>query len=178
MRDAAHTCAIPAWYCGGVTLLPSRSYQVHLATELVTHGNQHYLYYTGLNERHDCASLRKQSAIGVATLPLDRFVAWSTVAGSATGWLRTPSFQLPSGTLRLNLDCGREGAVAVELLWVGEGGRALGSCETGEGVDSSAWPCYFQHAGKGALPPAAVAVQLMFRLHGSARLFAFQFAPP
>lgn len=89
------------------------------SSTIVTHDDRHWLYYGGGNERHGTAELdppvwfQSRRAIGLATLPLDRFVALR--AGDREGTVVTKPFKLEGDTLQLNVDAGR-GAVAVEVL--------------------------------------------------------------
>ena len=42
--------------------------QIMAAPSMITWGGKHWVYYLGLNERHDCDSPQKRKGIGVATL--------------------------------------------------------------------------------------------------------------
>ena len=86
---------------------------------MVTHADRHWLYYGGGNERHGTAELdqpvwfEKHRAIGLATLPLDRFVGLH--AGAREGTVVTKPFVLQGPTLTVNVDA-QHGKFAVEVL--------------------------------------------------------------
>ena len=89
------------------------------SSTVVTHADRHWFYYGGGNERHGTAELdpavwfEKRRAIGLATLPLDRFVGWH--AGARQGIVVTKPFVLKGSTLLANVDA-RHGEIAVEVL--------------------------------------------------------------
>ena len=80
------------------------------ASTIVTHDDKHWLYYAGANERH---GRPRGHAIGLATLPLDRFVGLA--AGEKSGTVLTRPFKLDGNRLELNVDA-RDGEISVELL--------------------------------------------------------------
>ena len=85
------------------------------ASEIVTHGDQHWLYYLGGNERHGEGKVQpeKQRALGLATLPLDRFGGLQ--AKARPGTVTTKAFQLDGSNVLINADC-QAGRCAVEVL--------------------------------------------------------------
>ncbi len=80
-------------------------------SQFLTHEGRHWIYYTGINERHWIRG--RQAAIGLAHLRLDGFVALE--AGEKTGVLTTKPFRLEGTGLRVNLDA-RSGECRVEGL--------------------------------------------------------------
>ncbi len=87
-------------------------------TQLITHKDQHWIYYGGNNERHGAAEkgvwFVRQGGIGLARLRLDGFVALE--AGDQVGTVTTKPFRLDGGRLQLNVDARSKGQVRVELL--------------------------------------------------------------
>ena len=87
-------------------------------TQIITHKDQHWIYYGGNNERHGAAEkgvwFVRQGGIGLARLRLDRFVALE--AGNTAGTVTTRPFKLAGGRLQLNVDARGQGQVRVELL--------------------------------------------------------------
>lgn len=86
---------------------------LHMASSIVTWQDQHWLYYTGWPNRH----MRHPylPAIGLATLPLDRFIYLEPWKSERLGWIITRPFRLDGTRLELNADA-REGSVVVEVL--------------------------------------------------------------
>jgi hypothetical protein len=85
------------------------------ASEIITLNDQHWIYYGGANERHGTpeVSFSRQHEIGVATVPLDRFIG--VQANSTSGIVDTKPFKLVASRLQLNLDA-HLGALQVEVL--------------------------------------------------------------
>jgi hypothetical protein len=85
------------------------------SSQIVTHADRHWLYYVGGNERHGAGSVmpEKDRAIGLATLPLDRFVGLQ--AKTEPGTVTTRPFRLKGANLLINADC-HAGQCAVEML--------------------------------------------------------------
>jgi Tol biopolymer transport system component len=85
------------------------------ASTVVTHDDRHWIYYAGGNERHGTEDVRfdRRHAIGLATLPLDRFVALA--AGEKPGTVVTRPFTLEGDGLLVNVDASA-GDVSVEVL--------------------------------------------------------------
>jgi hypothetical protein len=86
---------------------------LHHASNVVTWQDQHWIYYTGWPNGH----MRHPylPAIGLATVPLDRFVSLEPWQSAETGWIITRPFTLEGDRLELNVDA-RGGEVAVEVL--------------------------------------------------------------
>ena len=87
-------------------------------TQIITHKDQHWIFYGGNNERHGAAEkgvwFVRQGGIGLARLRLDRFVALE--AGNTAGTVTTRPFKLAGGRLQLNVYAKGQGRVRVELL--------------------------------------------------------------
>ena len=85
-------------HIGGQPLLSP--WQIMAAPSLITWKGEHWIYYLGINERHDCDSPAKRKAIGVAKLPLDRFASLRHLAnrfvGRCSGRLDFPMIVLQS----------------------------------------------------------------------------------
>jgi hypothetical protein len=92
------------------------------ASTIVTHADKHWIYYAGGNERHGTEETRfdRQHAIGLATLPLDRFV--SLAASEKPGSVVTRPFKLEGDKLLVNVDASA-GNVSIEVL--DEAGRPI-----------------------------------------------------
>jgi len=86
------------------------------ASSIVTHQDRHWIYYSGANERHGTpeVSYPRQSFIGVATLPLDRFIGLAAT-GDKIGSMVTRPFTLHGTRLQINV-AAPEGSLQVELL--------------------------------------------------------------
>ncbi|GAH44169.1 unnamed protein product, partial [marine sediment metagenome] len=79
------------------------------ASEIVTHDDKHWLYYSAGNERHGVP--RPLAGIGVATLRLDGFV--SLEAKDEPGIVVTKPFTLEGDKLQINV---KGGEILVEVL--------------------------------------------------------------
>ncbi len=87
---------------------------VHSASEIITGNNEHRLYYAGIyQEHHSGFTSKKSGKIGLATLPLDRFI--SQQAGDRLGTITTKPFELEGDTLQVNVDAG-SGTFYTEVL--------------------------------------------------------------
>lgn len=146
------------------------------ASSIVTHADQHWIYYAGANERHgnELVKFDRQHAIGLATLRLDGFVGLG--AGEVEGIVVTKPFQLDGNRLFVNVDAS-EGEVWVEVL-DGDGRPLAGfsgeEVVTGATLDELRWqPHWKKHADVAALRGRTV--QLKFHLRG-ATLYSFQIA--
>jgi len=86
---------------------------IHNAPRIVTHGDLHWLYYTGWPNGH----MRHPylPAIGLATLPLDRFVSLEPWKTNEAGWIITRPFQLEGNQLELNANAAA-GSIRMEIL--------------------------------------------------------------
>ncbi|MBP87606.1 MAG: hypothetical protein CMJ64_12925 [Planctomycetaceae bacterium] len=172
------------WVYAGQPIVPRGPEQafdkdiVFPSSTIVTHDDKHWLYYHGSNERHGTAELKpavwfeKDEAIGLATLPLDRFV--SLHAGDVQGTLVTKPFRLAGEALQVNVDA-KDGELAVDVLdargkpIVGYSGK---QSQTSKGVDDLRLsPRWQQHADLSAL--IGKTVRLRFRMR-NADIYAFQ----
>ncbi len=86
---------------------------IHNAASIVTWKDQHWIYYTGWPNGH----MRHPylPAIGLATLPLDRFIYLEPWKKSEAAWLITKPFKIDGNHLELNADAS-QGSIAVEIL--------------------------------------------------------------
>ncbi|MBI3119692.1 MAG: hypothetical protein HYZ00_13440 [Candidatus Hydrogenedentes bacterium] len=148
------------------------------APNIITWNDQHWIFYSGAKERHDIYRIRGdgetrwQCAIGLATLPLDRFVC---LQGSESGGTAvTKTFVLEGDTLQVNVDAG-EGEFAVEILDANAAplpGFGLERAQRYQGVDElrlvSAWD---EQPNLGALRGREI--RLRFHLK-NAKLYSFQ----
>lgn len=135
------------------------------ASSIVTHADKHWLYYNGYQERHGVAN-RGKHGIGLATLPLDRFIA--QVAAQQPGTIETKPFRLQGDRLVVNADA-RRGALSVELL--DEQGKALGDLSSkAENFDDLRREILDQTS---LAPFKGQVIRLRFTLR-NAKLYAFQ----
>jgi len=146
------------------------------ASTVITHGDKHWLYYGGANERHGTEKVRlpRKHAIGLATLRLDGFVFLK--AGTKEGVLVTKPFRLDGNTLEINIDAKADkGEFRVEAL------DATGKSISGYAgqhaiVFRNADSLRFRPRWKGASDLSALQgkmIRLKFHLRRS-KLYAFQ----
>ena len=141
------------------------------SVNLVTRGNEHWLFYNGGIERFGHGEGDTLMGIGAAKLRLDGFYGLEAGSGAAT--VETRPFVLEGGALEVNADAS-DGTLAIEVL---DGG---GAARPGFGVDdavaldgsdgvrlTAAW----RSEDLGSL--VGETVRLRFHLQ-SARLYAFQ----
>jgi hypothetical protein len=85
------------------------------SSEIITRGDEHLVYYTGLySQHHSPDSAKKESGkVGLATLPLDRFICQE--AKNKLGTITTKPFELEGNTLQVNVDAS-QGRFYVEVL--------------------------------------------------------------
>jgi hypothetical protein len=83
------------------------------SNNIVTRGDEHWIYYCGMNERIFNFKNRGQSYVGLAKLPLDRFIRLE--AGETFGTLVTKPFSLAGARLEINVEAG-QGEMGVEVL--------------------------------------------------------------
>jgi len=95
------------------------------SSEIITLGDEHYIFYTGQYAQHHApdAAQKKSGKIGLAKLPLDRFI--SLRAGQEMGTIITKPFILQGDSLEVNVDA-RSGWVRIELL--DEADRIIPGC--------------------------------------------------
>jgi hypothetical protein len=145
------------------------------ASTIVTHDDKHWLYYAGGNERHGNEEVRfgRDHAIGLATLPLDRFVG--LCAGDTPGHVVTKLLKLDGSKLFVNLDA-RGGEIQVEL--VDESGEPIANYSgphsaIARDVDELRWPAHWQSTDDWSLLRGKN-VRLRFKIR-NAKLYAFAF---
>ncbi len=144
------------------------------ASTIVTHADQHWIYYAGANERHGNEQVKfdRKHAIGLAMLRLDGFVG--LCAGVIEGTVVTKPFRLDGDELSVNVDA-QDGEVRVEVL--DETGQPLAGFGGDDAVsatelDALRWqPRWKQHKDVSGLRGRIV--QLKFYLRG-ATLYSFQ----
>jgi len=83
--------------------------------EIITRGDEHFIFYTGQYNQHHSptAAKRLTGRIGLAKLPLDRFIGQR--AGESIGTVTTKAFQLEGDRLEVNIDA-KNGWLQIELL--------------------------------------------------------------
>jgi len=86
------------------------------SNNIVTRGDEHWIYYCGMNERIFNFKNHERSYVGLAKLPLDRFIG--LVAGQEFGTVVTKPFRLEGDRLQLNVDA-KLGELQVEVLDAG-----------------------------------------------------------
>lgn len=86
---------------------------LHVAASPLTHDDRHWIYYTGWPNGH----MRHPylPAIGLATVPLDRFISLEPWKKNSPGWIITRPFVWQGNRLELNADA-NEGSLGVEIL--------------------------------------------------------------
>jgi len=144
------------------------------ANWIVTRGDEHWIYYGGANERHGVAEIfapQRDSAIGLAKLPLDRFVALE--AKEKTGEVITKPFVWDGTNLLLNF-VAKDGEIAVELL--DDAGKPLAGFAgdhraSAKGIDDLHWRVPWKNADK-LDDLRGRKIKLKFQLR-NARLYAF-----
>ncbi len=83
------------------------------SNNIITRGDEHWIYYCGMNERIYNFKNRERSYIGLAKLPLDRLIGQS--AGQEFGTVVTKPFRLEGESLQVNIDA-KLGELRVEVL--------------------------------------------------------------
>jgi len=79
------------------------------ASQIITHNDKHWIYYSGHGERHGVSG-RGKPGIGLATLELDRFMCLE--AKDQPGTVVTKPFKLAGDKLQVNV----KGDILVEVL--------------------------------------------------------------
>ena len=98
------------------------------SSQIITHNDEHWIYYCGMNERFFVSGLR-QSRVGLAKLRLDGFVCLT--ANDDPGFVVTRPFVLQGDALEVNVDAVR-GSIAVEVL--DESGRPISGFSKSEAI--------------------------------------------
>lgn len=83
------------------------------SSEIITRGDGHLIYYTGQYSQHHGGNVQESGKVGLATLPLDRFIGQG--AGDKLGTITTKPFVLEGNTLKVNVDAG-SGRFYAEIL--------------------------------------------------------------
>jgi hypothetical protein len=85
------------------------------SSEIITQGDEHFIFYTGLySQHHSPTSAKKESGkIGLAKLPLDRFISQS--AKDKLGTITTKPFELQGDNLQVNVEA-EKGRFYAEVL--------------------------------------------------------------
>jgi len=87
---------------------------VHATSEIVNHGDEQWIYYAGIYQQHHTGfSSKKSGKVGLATLPLDRFICQRSEG--KLGTITTKPFKLEGDTLEVNVDAS-DGSFCVEVL--------------------------------------------------------------
>ncbi len=148
------------------------------SSAIVTYQDEHWLYYSGANERHGTYETKppvlfeRKHAIGLAKLRLDGFVCLE--AKNKRGTVITKPIRLEGDKLQVNVD-GKEGAIMVEIL--DETGEAVSGFSGKDaakaiGVDLLRWqPRWQDQQDLSALKGRNL--RLKFTLE-KAKLYAFQ----
>ncbi|MCY2966230.1 MAG: hypothetical protein NT069_21800 [Planctomycetota bacterium] len=118
-RDAEHWDF--HWVYASQPIIP-RGQDGTFDKDLLSRGDEHWLYYAGANERHGTpeTSFQRTSAIGLAKIRRDRLAGWG--ANETPGEIVTRPFQWPVGNLRLNVEA-PNGSFDVSVL--NEAGEAI-----------------------------------------------------
>ena len=150
---------------------------VQPAINVVTFDDKHWIYYAGNRERHGVVvpDGRRRGAIGLATLPLDRFVCLE--AKDQPGVVETRPFKLEGNRLEVNVDA-HEGDILVEVL--DQAGKPVKGytrteAKTHGRVDELRLPVTWNGSEKLDALVGSI-VRLKFHLR-HAKLYAFRIAP-
>jgi len=148
------------------------------ANWIVTHADQHWIYYGGANERHGTEGVfapQRDNGIGLAKLPMDRFICFT--AGNQPGTIVTKPFVLEGKRLHVNVE-GKAGDLQVEVL--NTDGKPLpgfsgDASPRFKAVDELRFqPKWSRHSDVSSLLGKVVRIKFQFR---NAKLYAFQIAP-
>ena len=105
------------------------------SSHVVTFQDEHWFYYCGVNERVFNANDKRSAAVGLAKLPLDRFIDWR--AQGQLGTITTKPFKLEGDMLHVNVDA-KGGRFYMEVLDVDRNvipGFTAGEAQVYDGVD-------------------------------------------
>ena len=136
--------------------------------EIITRGDEHLIFYTGQFNRHHSpkSTKRETGKIGLAKLPLDRFIGFR--AGDEIGTLITKPFELDGDQLLVNV-AAENGWIQIELL--DASGSVMPGCSTKhERVDELRLDPNWVRLAK----LKGTTVKLKFTLR-NAKLYAFDF---
>jgi hypothetical protein len=153
-------------------------------------GDTIFIYYGGMSHSHATGS---PGAIGLATLPADRFVSFHPLysgrqrktgtkgdanARSLEATLETRALQAPAGRLLVNAAVGAEGTLQVEALDAGGAplaGFAASDCELRR-HDDLRYEVRWGGRTLDNLRARGAAFRLRFRMLGDVNLYAIQVA--
>ena len=142
------------------------------SSNVVTFEDQHWFYYCGVNERLFNANDKRSAAVGLATLPLDRFIDWR--AQGKLGTITTRPLRLEEEILQVNVDS-RGGRFYVEVLdadWQAIPSFTADDATRYDGVNQLRLrPAWGDNTDLSQL--VGRTVRLKFYLH-NARLYSFQ----
>jgi len=115
-RDGIHYTRVPGTFLGLGKSGEFDSKCIYMATGMVRHGDDLFMYYAGYDHRHGDFYTRgpASGAIGRVRVGLDRFVAQQ--ADAADGQLVTVSLTFQGRRLEVNADVGAGGFLKAELL--------------------------------------------------------------
>lgn len=147
------------------------------AADWLTYGGHHWLYYAGWNAQHELKR-RAEAQIGLIRWDQDRITQLSLAHEKDFGTVTTKEFTLPDhvSTLHVNADC-RRGWVGVTLKSAGDASppRTLASAIIKD-QDGPALQAHLKfERGSDLNKLGGHNVRLLWRLTGSAKLYAFQF---
>jgi hypothetical protein len=140
------------------------------ASQFVTVGDEHWIYYGGSSERH--YSIGRDMRIGLAKIRLDGFIALE--AGEEPGQVVTKPFRVDGDRLEVNIDA-RQGQLRMEIL--DEQGKPIPGYTLEDSrdqttVDSVRFePTWKNRASLAPLKGKTVSLRFVLR---NARLYAFQ----
>lgn len=145
------------------------------SSEIITRNDEHLIYYTGqYNQHHTPENNKKESGkIGLAKLPLDRFICHR--AGDTTGTITTKPFSLRGDILEVNVDAG-SGWLQVELLdemGLGIPGFSGLGAKKYEAIDELRLRTEWQK-GRSLNDLQGKTIKLRFKIN-NAKLYAFKF---
>ncbi len=161
---------IGQWDCGMIQTVSSP----------IVVGDEIWLYYGGWRVTHGCRWFWDRSApqppvaaaIGLATIPRDRFVAVTPQAGAASATLVTGPLIWTSGALWVNADCSA-GALRAEVLDPSGAPIEGYSAPESDPVRTDTPASRLTWAGRDAAPLASRPLQIRFHLSGAAKLYSF-----
>lgn len=143
---------------------------IFCSSNIVTYKDKHFIYYTGYQERHWWVP--RQPSIGLATLPLDRFVSLSA---EGQGAVTTKAFTLEGDAIIINAVTAPGGSVRAALL--DSEGVPLEGYELSDAFAGDELRHLLTFGGSSSLLPlVGEVVSLQFILDG-ASIYSFQIVP-
>jgi len=142
-------------------------------SEIITRGDEHWIYYQGEDCQHHGARSAKSKGgrIGLATLPLDRFICQQ--AKGKLGTITTKPFKLQGDTLQVNVDAGKGRFYAEVLDADGKAipGFTVNEAEVFSGVDELRLQPQWKNKDLSALKGKTIRLKFYLK---NAKLYAFQ----